>query len=215
MRLLQYLLQYVFVVLFTFVVLFQLGPSLIKIGLKDEKKGYTKAILQEIQISSPSENTTSYLTFDFTIDNNQYRRIFRTSEGKHIKILDFMFDNNLLKPGEQKYRIKRSQLPITVHLNQLSINQSTYVLFDGHNNLISLIINEQLILGEKNGFVKKMLAIIFGIALILIVGILFVFTIIMLVRNIGIYNKTGELPELPNPIDESIKGWKIILGKRK
>jgi hypothetical protein len=197
------------------VVLFQLGPSLIKIGLKDENEGYTKAVLQEIHISTPNETTTTYLTFDFIIDNNQYKRIFRVSDRKHIKILDFLISKNLLSPQINKYKIEKTRLPINIQLKQISTDQNTYILLDETNNLISIIINDQLILGNKNGFIKKTLAIISGITLILLVGTLFIFTLILLVKNCMAFSKTGTFPELPNSIVESLKGWRIIFRKRK
>jgi len=57
--------------------------------------------------------------------------------------------------------------------------------------------------------------IIIGI-LLMVVGLFFFIAFsILLTRNFKHYKKTGELPALPNVWEESAKGWKIILGRKK
>jgi len=215
MKLIGYLLQYTFIFLFTYVVLFQFGPSLIKKGIKNENKDYVSVNIQQISLDYLNHSTTSYLALDIILNNKPYRLIFQANQSNHRRILDFFYENNYLQLGSIKYKLSTKDLPIAVFKDDLPKDIIASMILTESGVLDCLIINDKIVIGENTGVIIKVLAIVFGVISMTVVFILFLFTLIILVKNLDVYNKSGKIPDLPNSIDESIKGWKIILGKKK
>jgi|GEM_PF-2701798 len=215
MKFINYLLQYTFILLFTYVVLFQFGPSLIKKGIKKENIDYLPVNIQQISLDYLNQSTTSYLALDIILNNQSYRLVFQANQNNHRGILDFFYENNYLQPGSIKYKLSTKDLPIAIFKDDLPKDIRASMILSESGVLDGLIINDKFVIGEKTGVITKVLAIVFGVISMIVVSILLLITLLILLKNLDIYKETGKIPDLPNSIDESIKGWKIILTKKK
>lgn len=214
MKLLRYILEYAFIVLLTAVIITQLGPFLIKKGLTNQKDLMKPVTIEQFKLDFLNENTTAHVTLELQLNGKPAKIYYRIAEGKHKKVLDFILQYELTGVKIKNHHLSKADLPIILSEEQLNTLPEAYALYNDIDGLETLMIEEFFIIGKTPGVISKLLALIIGILLIVVASILFILSIVVLTKNIKTYNSTGVMPSIPNSIDKSIEGWKIILGRK-
>ena len=209
MKALKYITRYTFIFLLTFLIMTKVGPEFIKIGLGYNKAPMNKVQLQSLKVDYLNEHT-KYIVIEMTIDNQLYKKIYRIEDNKHNELFDLFAQQNITQKNLRE-NLGKNSLPITLSSEQLRELQDAYALISKENHIETLSIGKFVIIGNKNGVIKRIFAFIFGLVIMVVISILFIFTLILLVGYLKEFKSKGKLPDLPNVIEDSIKGWRIIL----
>ncbi|WP_438711680.1 hypothetical protein ACSTS3_03635 [Aquimarina muelleri] len=207
MKDIEYIIKFGLLFLVPLLLIFQVGPHFITIQAEEEARLVEYESIEEIAINTliPIEyKNYDDIKINLHLSNNKKTYwIFRIVEEEHLKLINFLRHEKLIT--EQPI-IK--QIPLCIPAEKLSHIKVRM-------GKSKLILNDQYVIGKPISIFWIILSVLFGIATILLGGLIFLSGIKLLLTNIKIYRNTGEAPVLWNRFDNSYEGWKYILGGSK
>ncbi len=189
------------------------GPQLIFIAFEDSNKGLDKGELESLSVSFLDEHTVTYIKFMVQVSGTYDEAVYYTIEGEHLKLVDFLIKNNLIEKVDNRINLEE-ELPIQISYAQCQqFGEVLYQLED--NGFSRLKIGNEFIIGSPPGLLKRALAFIFGV-IVLLLGVSSAgLALYSLFSNFRMLIDTGHLPDLPNSVDAKIEGLKFLFGMSK
>lgn len=214
MKFFEYILKYMFVLGLTFSMTALLGPKLIKKSLSSIENVAEKVEMDRIEVDYLNENTTRYITAKYTFNNHTYKRIYFTPESEHKMLETFLCKHQLISNASTICKLNESTMPLILTQEQLSRLPDPKVIVGKNNDLQYLKFGDDIVIGKSTGSFGKILLFILGVLFSMFGLLIFIAATAFTLQNLKIYQQTGELPHLPNTIDEMIKGMKFLFGKK-
>lgn len=210
MRLFEYLLKFGFMYAVSLGLLLGLGPWLWHMASDSSQVPVSFEEITGFELFTPNPQAygaENYLGFRLTTTKNEdYQRIFYVPDGEHLELIETLYNLQLLN----ETIALSEQLPVswTIANNPKFLHSLAYKLEEGAIN--QLWINDEIVVGQRSSikiFLQYTVA-----ALFVLVGFVgFIVITMELVRQLKIFNRTGELPELPNSVDAKWEGLKFLI----
>ncbi|MBU2950786.1 hypothetical protein KO493_08760 [Tamlana agarivorans] len=207
MKLIDYILKFSFAFCLGLFIIFKGSPLIFNKAKELKQENLTEIKLEFLSVKYITPNDKSYIKIEGLLSNNKaFKRIYQTSERKHINLL------NILTGNINSSKINMDQiLPLELTQEHLLKLSDVRVNFNKSGNLDKLVINQQYIIGEKASYLRVIFVYFLG-ALTFTLGVLsLTVALIMAFRNLNIYRNTGKLPEIQNTFDSKIKGLEFFL----
>ncbi len=116
-----------------------------------------------------------------------------------------MLAKNIIKNKE----IKKA-LPLIVGRSQIKEFKTTKIKIGKHQSIEKIKIGNTFVIGVRNSKFKSF-GLFFICGIIFLLGVLtLLVSVYMLLYNLKVFSETGKLPELPNTVDNKIRGLKFI-----
>ena len=189
------------------------GPQLVSMAFEDTNEGLEQGELQGLSVSFLDEHTTTYIKFIVKVSDFQDKQVYYTGKGEHLKLVEFLSVNGLIEKVDNRINLQ-DNLPIEVLHEECQELGQVFYLYD-KSGFSKLKIGEAFIIGSSSGLIKRVLAFVFGIIVLLLGVCSALLAVYSLFLNFRELVKTGHLPDLPNSVDSKIEGLKFIFGGRK
>ncbi|WP_378181392.1 hypothetical protein [Aquimarina sp. SS2-1] len=210
-NLLDYILKFGCLFTLSIFLALKVGPYFICLKSIEKSKIKEYEGVEELRLTLINPIDVNYIKLNVLLsDNNTYTKIYRLKDNKHKELFEFLEEQNISISN-----LTIDTFPIEVPKKKLNQIDKVQMHADGSNVINKLILNNYYLVGQKGSIFKNVSFIILGVFFILLGLLLFFSSINLLVTNIKIYRRTGEIPKLWNTIDSKIEAWKYILGKNK
>ncbi|MBL3656923.1 hypothetical protein [Fulvivirga sediminis] len=182
-----------------------LGPGLLKQAFLEEDVDLKKSYIESINVDYLNQTNRNYIRFDVKLDNRNYKKVYYLIDGEHIHLIKLIQKLAEIDDEKSVYTL----LPI--YVNDLNVIASYKI---GNKGTIEkLKIYDTYIIGRGNSTAKRIaMGLVGGLMIVLGISLFFLGTVFT-VRNLIVYFKTGQLPALPNMVENMSNGIKFLLGE--
>ena len=209
MKIIDYILKFSFGIALGLVIIFKISPLLFNIaeGLTNEALKEDKLLFLSLECFIPNDYSDVRLTGKLS-NAKGFTNVYEVSNNSSYNHLVKLFFNHGLI-GEKDLKGK---LPFSLTKEQLDYLGEVKVKLNKENkNIEKLIIDDVYILGDKPSIIRiGFIYFLTGLTFIL-GGASLITAIIMLLVNLNIYNKTNNLPKLPNSVESKINGVRFLM----
>lgn len=208
MKFIDYILKFSFGITLGVVIIFKVSPLLFNTAeeLKNEELLEDKLLFLSLECFVPNDYNDIRLTGELS-SAKRFTNIYEvTNNASYNQLVELLFRSKIIDKKELK-----GKLPFSLTGQQLNDLGRVKVKVNKDNqNIEKLTINDEYIIGSKPSIIRICLIYFLG-GVIFILGLSsLIVTLIMLFKNLNIYNKTDKLPELPNTVESKIKGLKFL-----
>lgn len=208
MKLIDYILKFGFGIALGLVIIFKISPLLFNTAeeLKNEVLQEDRLLFLSLECFVPNDYDDIKLTGELS-NAKSFKNIYEvTNNASYDRLVKLLFRHNIIDKKELK-----GKLPFSLTRQQLYDLGRVKVKVNKDNQKIEkLTINDEYIIGSEPSIIRICLIYFLG-GVIFILGLSsLIVTLIMLFKNLNIYNKTDKLPELPNTVESKIKGLKFL-----
>ncbi|REH44483.1 hypothetical protein C7448_11115 [Tenacibaculum gallaicum] len=208
MKFIDYILKFSFGIALGVVLVFKGSPKLFKQAKELKNETLKEEKLDFFTLECLTPNDYSYLRLRIGFSNGiDIKQIYDVSENtSYSNLINLLETKNIVNSRDLEM-----ELPINLTVNDLRKLEKVEVKFNKKNDDIEkLVIDSIYIIGSEPSIIRICLIYFLG-GVIFILGLSsLIVTLIMLFKNLNIYNKTDKLPELPNTIESKIKGLKFL-----
>lgn len=208
MKILEYILKFGFGIILGIVVIFKVSPILFKKAGDIKNETFIGTSLNKLSAEFFVPNDTDYIKIEGELANEiNFSKIVDVSEDESFTFLiNVLYHEKLVVSKEAK-----NILPLTLLKEELKSIKEVKVKYDEKREVEKLILKDKYIIGNKSSIVRALFIYFLG-GVIFLLGLVSLFvTLIMLFKNIKEFNSSGRLPNLPNTVDNKIKGLKYIM----
>ncbi|WP_422090953.1 hypothetical protein [Tenacibaculum ovolyticum] len=208
MKILEYILKFGFGITLGIVVIFKVSPILFKKAGEIKNETLINVSLNKLSAECFVPNDTDYIKIEGELANGtDFSKVVDVSEDESFTFLiNVLYHEKLVVSKEAK-----NILPLTLSKEELKSIKEVKVKYDEKREVEKLILKDKYIIGNKSSIVRALFIYFLG-SVIFLLGLVSLFvTLIMLFKNIKEFNSSGRLPNLPNTVDNKIKGLKYIM----
>jgi len=202
-NIIYHIVSFLFGVLLSYALIFNLSPSLFRMAKKSDEKIKTVKEIDSILIDYYNDDTKSHLWLFLKTPKKKFKAIYYTPNHEEEQLVAFLKKKQFIgnKPIENS---------VPIILSKKDISAFSKIQLESKGNTIKkLVIDNYYVVGKPNSFLKKHLLYLFS-AITLIMGVLlFILMFLVLIT----YIKTGELPKETNKL-EGIKKFFYLFRKK-
>ncbi|MDO6676431.1 hypothetical protein Q4517_12840 [Tenacibaculum sp. 1_MG-2023] len=207
MKFIDYILKFSFGITLGVVLVFKGSPKLFKQAKELKNETLKEEKLEFFALECLTPNDYSYLRLRIVFSSGMdIKQIYDVSEStSYHNLINLLETKNIVNSRDLE-----RELPIDLTVSDLKGLGKVEAKFNKKNNDIEkLVINNIYIIGSKPSIIRICLIYFLGGVIFILGFSSLIVTLIMLFKNLNIYNKTDKLPELPNTIESKIKGLKF------
>ncbi len=202
MKFIDYILKFSFGIALGLVIIFKISPLLFNKAeeLKNEVLEEDKLLFLSLECFIPNDYDDIRLTGELS-NAKSFTNVYEvTNNASYNQLVELLFRSKIIDKKELK-----GKLPFSLTGQQLNgLGRVKVKVNKDNQNIEKLTINDEYIIGSKPSIIRICLIYFLG-GVIFILGLSsLIVTLIMLFKNLNIYNKTDKLPELPNTVESKI-----------
>ncbi|MGB3466124.1 MAG: hypothetical protein WBA74_12680 [Cyclobacteriaceae bacterium] len=207
MKSIDYILKFAFLIGVSLMTAIFLGPALLRMSGEADGQIYNAEKLKSLSVKFLNQHTTDYITLEIQLEGIYGKKNYHIVDNKHLELIKFLQEYT-----DNKTNSLEDLIPLSIGGKSLD-SYNEIGLKVASQSIEYLSVDQHVIVGGTSS-VKRVMLFGFGIIIILLGLLVFLLGLLSAINSLKQFNKTGNLPALPNTIDDMSNGIKTLFGKR-